>query len=194
MSAQDDLTEQLRSFDTDLFPAEERQALSRMLREGVRARVGAANRRDAEGWSKVQSRADWEAFCAPRVEALRRSLGVFPTVPKALHAEVTGVVEGDGYRIENVVYESRPGVFVTANLYLPAPLRERMPAILIVHSHHNPKTQDELQDMGMTWAQEGCAALVMDQLGYGDGPRRGRDRTIGFALSRAFSFRSSATV
>jgi cephalosporin-C deacetylase-like acetyl esterase len=178
MTMEKGLAGQLRSFDTDLFAGDERQALSRMLREAARARVRTVNRRDAKAWARVGSRADWEAFCGPRVEALRRSLGVFPPVPKALRAEVTGAVDGDGYRIENVVYESRPGVFVPANLYLPAPPREGMPAILIVHSHHNPKTQDELQDMGMTWARQGCAALVMDQLGYGErrwhapGPRQ----------------------
>jgi dienelactone hydrolase len=91
---------------------------------------------------------------------------------------VTRTISGDGYHIENLSYESREGVSVAANLYLPSPLRKKMPAIVIIHSHHNPKTQGELQDMGMTWARNGCAVLVMDQLGYGDrrhhppGPRQ----------------------
>ena len=42
-----------------------------------------------------------------------------------------------------------------------------MPGILLCHSHHNPKTQGELQDMGMTWARQGYLVLVMDQLGHG---------------------------
>jgi cephalosporin-C deacetylase-like acetyl esterase len=43
-----------------------------------------------------------------------------------------------------------------------------MPGILICHSHHNPRTQAELQDMGMLWARLGCMVLVMDQLGHGE--------------------------
>jgi hypothetical protein len=43
-----------------------------------------------------------------------------------------------------------------------------MPGIVLCHSHHNPKTQGELQDMGMTWARLGCMVLVMDQLGHGE--------------------------
>ena len=43
-----------------------------------------------------------------------------------------------------------------------------MPGILIAHSHHRPKTQGELQDMGMTWARAGCVVLVIDQLGHGE--------------------------
>jgi cephalosporin-C deacetylase-like acetyl esterase len=59
-------------------------------------------------------------------------------------------------------------LWVTANLYRPAKAREKMPGILICHSHHNPKTESELQTMGMTWARAGCLVLVMDQLGHGE--------------------------
>ena len=43
-----------------------------------------------------------------------------------------------------------------------------MPGILVSHSHHNPKTQGELQDMGVTWARSGCLVLVPDHLGHGE--------------------------
>jgi hypothetical protein len=39
---------------------------------------------------------------------------------------------------------------------------------LIAHSHHAPKEQGELQDMGVTWAKLGCLVLVIDQLGHGE--------------------------
>lgn len=75
---------------------------------------------------------------------------------------------GDGYRIENLVFESRPGLLVTANLYAPKEPTKRMPGIVICPSHHNPKTQGELQDMGMSWARLGCLVLVPDNLGHGE--------------------------
>src|SRR5205823_11039144 len=78
--------------------------------------------------------------------------------------------------------ESRPDLWVTANLYCPAKGQPLTPStspqrgeggklhlgILIIHSHHNPKTQGELQDMGMTWARAGCYVLIPDQLGHGE--------------------------
>ena len=70
--------------------------------------------------------------------------------------------------IENVVYESRPNLLVTANLYLPENPAGKIPAIVLVHSHHAPKTQSELQDLGMTWSRSGTAVLVMDQLCAGE--------------------------
>jgi dienelactone hydrolase len=57
---------------------------------------------------------------------------------------------------------------VTANLYLPADAPKSAAGIIISHSHHAPKTEGELQDMGMTWARSGCVVLVPDQLGHGE--------------------------
>ncbi len=168
MTSAHNLGEQIRSLSSSVLSSEESKRLKAMLRDHVRARCKTVNRRDREAWAKVKSRDDWEAFCAPRIQALRHSLGIFPAVPGDLKAHVTRTIQGEGHCIENLFYESRDGVFVPANLYLPSPPREKMPVIIIVHSHHNPKTQGELQDMGMTWARHGCAVLVMDQLSYGE--------------------------
>ena len=139
-----------------------------MLARDVRARLQAANQRESQAWSAITSRADWEKYRDPRLVALRASLGRFPAPPANLQVRVTRSLAGDGFRIENLVFVSRPGLVVTANLYVPADPPAAMPGILICHSHHNPKTQGELQDMGMTWARQGCLVLIMDQLGHGE--------------------------
>jgi dienelactone hydrolase len=165
-----DLADALRRLDVRVVPADSDKGkeLPRMLGLDARARIDAANRRETDAWRKIATREDWEQYRDPRLEALRQSLGTFPEPPADLKLRVTRTLDGDGYRICNVNFESRPGVLVTANLYGPAPQRNAMPGILIVHSHHNPKTQSELQDMGMTWARQGCLVLVMDQLGHGE--------------------------
>ena len=43
-----------------------------------------------------------------------------------------------------------------------------VPAILIVHSQHYPKTQGELHDMGELWARTGSAVLIIERPGYGE--------------------------
>jgi dienelactone hydrolase len=144
------------------------QGASAMLARDVRSREQAANLRENRAWAAVNARADWERFRAPRLRALRESLGLPPSAPVVPRSIVTGVLEGDGYRVENLVFESRAGLVVTANLYLPVRPAGSMPGILISHSHHNPKTQGELQDMGMTWARQGCMVLVPDHLGHGE--------------------------
>ena len=139
-----------------------------MLARDVRSRVQAASLRENREWDGVKTRDDWEGFREPRMRGLRESLGLPSDNRGAPRVLVTRTLEGDGYRIENLVVESRPGLVVTANLYQPTSPPRSMPVILISHSHHNPKTQGELQDMGMTWAREGSLVLVMDQLGHGE--------------------------
>jgi hypothetical protein len=145
------LAGKLSGLDAAIAPQSERaKGLPQMLRQEIRARLRAANERETAAWSKVQTRAEWEQFRDTRLLALKASLGQFPPPPENLKVRVTRTLQGDGFRIENLVFESRPGLLVTANLYLPAAVAKKMPGILICHSHHNPKTQGELQDMGMT--------------------------------------------
>ncbi|MBL8796895.1 MAG: hypothetical protein JNM56_23540 [Planctomycetia bacterium] len=164
------LAAKLAQFDPRVIPAESDQGkqLAWMLHQDTQARLQAASLRETQAWHGVKTRADWEKFRDGRLSALQRALGQFPPVPRDLKVRVTGKLAGDGYRIHNLVYETQPGLVATANLYLPASPAEAMPGILISHSHHNPKTQAELQNMGMTWAREGCLVLVPDHLGHGE--------------------------
>ena len=134
----------------------------------LRARGDAANQRDVAKSREGGNREDWERLRDERLKRLRKALGVTSALPKNLEALVTKRINGDGFVIENLIFQSRPGLWVTANLYAPAKPGKKMPGILIAHSHHQPKTQGELQDMGMTWARTGCVTLVIDQLGHGE--------------------------
>jgi dienelactone hydrolase len=161
-----DLADELRKLDARVLPADAENA--RRLGRDVRARLQEANDRESAAWRAIKTREDWERYRDGKIKALRASLGTLPEPPADLKARVTKTIEADGYRIDNVVFESRPGLLVTANLYRPAAPPASMPGILVIHSHHNPKTQGELQDMGVTWALAGCMVLVMDQLGHGE--------------------------
>jgi dienelactone hydrolase len=158
----------LRELDAKVLPAEGLEVPpSKQLARHVRAGLEAANRRETRAWEALRSRADWEQYRAPRIRALRESLGTFPP-PADLKVHVTGTIAGTGFAVEKLAFVSRPGLVVTANLYRPEPAGKSMPGILVCHSHHNPKTEGELQDMGATWARQGGTVLVMDQLGHGE--------------------------
>jgi dienelactone hydrolase len=149
---------------------EERKRLSipAMVERQIQTRMAQQAASERREWEKVRTRQDWERFRDPRLAALSASLAPFPE-RTPLRAVVTRRADpGDGFVIENLVYESRPHLLVTANLYLPAKVSGRIPAVVMVHSHHAPKTQSELQDIGMTWARLGVAVLVPDQLGAGE--------------------------
>ncbi len=158
----------LQSLDSTVLSEQQRQDYSSMVRNDLRARIQKANRQSSSKWDSINNREEWEQFCDAKIKALKDSLGRFPDPPENLNVHVTGSLEGDGYQIENLIYESRPGLWVTANLYSPEQTEGPMPGIIICHSHHAPKTQRELQDMGMSWTKRGCSVLVMDQLGHGE--------------------------
>src|SRR5262249_53685528 len=123
--------EQLRKLDGNVLAgdADRAKELAQTLSRDARLRREAANRRDVEAWQTVKARDDWEKFRDVRLTALRASLGDFPDPPKDLHVQVTRTLEGDGVRIEDLVFVSRPGLVVTANLYSPKEPGKSMPGI-----------------------------------------------------------------
>ncbi len=162
------LSAALAQLSPHVAPEAERDQLRTQVGRLLREQIFAANRASSTAWAQIDSRERWEAFLREKLAALRASLGQLPTRQEVPRSLVTGRIQGDGFQIHNLVYESRPGLVVTANLYVPDPPREKMPAIVLSHSHHNPKEQGELQDMGMTWARAGCYVLVPDHLGHGE--------------------------
>jgi cephalosporin-C deacetylase-like acetyl esterase len=159
----------LGSLDSRVFNTEQRKQmdLATMLDRHVRGRVRQILEREREAWTQVKTVADWERFREPRLRALADSLGEFPS-RSGLDARIVKEFQGNGYRRQDLIYQSRPGLWVTANLYLPLESRTRVPGFIIVHSHHRPKSQGELQDMGILWARAGSAVLIMDQIGHGE--------------------------
>ncbi|MCC6418875.1 MAG: hypothetical protein IT429_11625 [Gemmataceae bacterium] len=166
-SAAADEAADLSKVAPDVLGKDQRKEAVGMIGRDIRRRTDEANARSRAAWAGIKTRDQWEKYSTERVARLRRSLGEYPA-PGKLPVRVTGVVKGDGYNIENVVYESRPGQWVPGNLYVPARPRKSMPGILLTHAHHRDKPQSELQDMGMTWARAGCVVLVIDQVGYGE--------------------------
>lgn len=159
----------LAFFPTRVFSSEERKQmkLDEMLDSYLHDRVLKILEEEKRNWDQVKTVDDWQRFRDPRLAAFRSALGKFPPLCP-LETRVTSEFKGDGYRRENIVYQSQPGFWVAANLYLPAVANRPGPGIVILHSLHAPKTQFELQDMGIIWARAGCAVLVMDEVGYGD--------------------------
>lgn len=151
----------------DVLTKEQKSEAPGMIDRWVERETAEFNAKNRQDWSKITTKEAWEKYRDERIANLKRSLGEFPK-PGKVNVRVTATIPGDGFVIENVLYESRPGLWVAGNLYSPAKPSASMPGILIAHAHHNGKTDSELQDMGMTWARAGCVVLVIDQFGYKD--------------------------
>ncbi len=103
-----------------------------------------------------------------RREALR-SLGLDPLPPRTpLHARTTGTLKRNGYRIEKIVYESRPGFPVTAHLYVPDGAEgKKLPVVVNPHGHWEWKKQERtVQSRLIAQALHGYLAFVVDSPGW----------------------------
>lgn len=86
-----------------------------------------------------------------------------------LNARVTGTLEREGYRLEKVVYESRPGVFVTANLYIPTTAKPPYPGVLFQMGHSLlGKGYASYQKCCQGLARLGYVVLAFDPMGQGE--------------------------
>lgn len=86
-----------------------------------------------------------------------------------LNARTVGMIECDGYRIEKVLFESRPRHRVTANLYLPERIEGPLPGVLVPCGHStNGKASEAYQSVCILLALNGMAALIYDPIGQGE--------------------------
>ena len=139
------------------------KALNQFLTEQFFAHLD--RRRDA--YEQVKTAADCEKWITERKAFFSRQLGGFPQ-RTALHPEIVGELQGEGYRVQKVLFESRPSHHVTANLYLPESTGP-YPAVLIPCGHsHNGKAAGWYQRMGILLARNGMAALCYDPIGQGE--------------------------
>ena len=101
-------------------------------------------------------------------------LGLSPMPERTpLQATVTGTVQGDGYVVENLHYQSRPRLYVTANLYRPAKIAagEKLPAVLYVCGHSSRGRnggKTAFQSHGIWLAKHGYLCLIVDTLQLGE--------------------------
>jgi len=142
--------------------------LTRMLPQYLKAKAeGQISRRRAET-ARISTLAQLAERRRLFRERFTRALGGFPD-RTPLNPRVTGAIDMPGYRIEKVIFESRPGFHVTANLYLPKSGRAPHPAILFPLGHEaGAKAHDAWQHVLVTFARRGYVCLAWDTLGQGE--------------------------
>lgn len=86
-----------------------------------------------------------------------------------LEAQKIGAFERDGYRVEKIVYQSRPRFHVPANLYIPTPGAPPYPAVLFQLGHsNNGKAYLSYQRCCQGLARLGYVVLAFDPMGQGE--------------------------
>ncbi len=140
--------------------------------------------------ARRQRRADLAAIHSP-AQARQRALDVRskvweliggPLERTPLNAHTTGSIDRGAYRIEKVVFESLPQVYITANLYIPTAGTPPFPAVLSPLGHtEDGKAYRNYQYVFQNLARRGYVVLGYDPYGQGErlqyiDPKTGRSR------------------
>jgi dienelactone hydrolase len=119
---------------------------------------------------------EWKQTRPRHYQEYMDMLGLWPIPEKTpLRATVTGQVEAHGVVVEKIHFQSKPGLYVTANLYRPKDARndKSLPAIVYVCGHSfrgRDGNKSAHQDHGFWYANNGYVCIVLDSLQLGEIP------------------------
>ena len=118
--------------------------------------------------AQVRTQSDVMALRERTRRGLRKSFGPRPK-RSPLNARITGVLQRKNYTIEKVIYESRPGFPVTANLYIPRRKRGPFPGVIGTCGHSGDgKACDLYQHFSQGLAERGFLVLTYDPISQGE--------------------------
>lgn len=123
---------------------------------------------------------EWELRVAKIRKQILKGTGLDKMPKKHPLNPVFGEIrQYDGYQVQNVAFESLPGVFVTGSLYAPTGDRRNLPAILSPHGHwgqpgdvgrYRPDAQKRFASMArmgaLVWAYDAVGYAEMEELGW----------------------------
>lgn len=141
---------------------------------------------------------EWKAKRGEYRRQLQEMLGLWPMPERTdLKPVVTGCITNDEFVVEKIYFQASPGLYCTANLYLPKNLEPPAPAILYECGHWSAKTngisygnKGIYQRDGAWYARNGYVCLVLDTLRDGEIPgihTGTRDRGLWWWNSRGYT-------
>lgn len=86
-----------------------------------------------------------------------------------LNPRIVGTLKREGYRVDKLIYESRPNLFISANLYVPSNGQKPFPAVLFQSGHYwEAKAFPSYQRCCQGLARLGFIVLAFDPMGQGE--------------------------
>jgi dienelactone hydrolase len=140
----------------------------RMMQEYFVQRVREIEEEGDKRRSALKTRADAQAYVRDIRQKIRQCFGPWPE-KTPLNPRITGAVERDEYRIEKVIFESRPDFLVTANLYIPKGRKFPLPGVVGSCGHtDNGKAAESYQSFAQGLARLGFVCLIFDPISQGE--------------------------
>ncbi|MFN7922262.1 MAG: acetylxylan esterase [Bryobacteraceae bacterium] len=112
--------------------------------------------------------AEWESYRTSIRAELLRLLGIDDIVfNRKLRFIQTGLLERDGYKLEKINYESFPGMWVPAVIWVPNDIERTAPAVISVsgHTYCESKGADYMQQRAFNLVRRGMIVMTYDYFG-----------------------------
>lgn len=125
----------------------------------------------ARSLTDIRSLEDWKAKRPSIRRELLYMLGLDPLPERTpLKVQITGTLDRAEYKIEKIVFQSLPGLYVTGNFYLPKKTAPPLATILYVcgHSPHPTGAKWGYQDRAIWFVEHGYPCLILDTLEFGE--------------------------
>ena len=139
-----------------------------VMQEYLVSRVREVNCANRERIMALRTKKDALAYQDQLRRDMRKVFG--PRPPRtALKPRIVGELDRDSYRVEKIIFESRPNLPVTANLYLPKGLRKPAPGVVGVCGHSaEGKGGMTYQSFAQGLARKGYVVLIFDPFSQGE--------------------------
>jgi hypothetical protein len=125
-----------------------------------------------EDWRKIHTEAELQLLQAELRKKLLEMLGGLPNTRTPLRPQITGRIQMSGFHIEKLIFESMPGIYVTALVYVPDSVSavsaaSKHPAILVA-AGHAADGKVHYQTMCQRLVQRGYVVISWDPVGQGE--------------------------
>jgi cephalosporin-C deacetylase-like acetyl esterase len=120
-----------------------------------------------QSMAQIRTRADADRRKAAVRDKILNLIGGLPDRKGTVAVKQFGVVSADGFSVEKIAYESLPGFWVTADLYMPASGDGPFPAIVLAPGH-GAGGKTENWSWGGNFARNGIVTLAYDPIGQGE--------------------------
>lgn len=112
---------------------------------------------------------DWELYRARLRNTIIQKTGFIVQSKLPLNIQETGSTKMNGYMVKNIAFQTRPGVYATANLYVPDG-KGPFPAVINMIGHWSKAKMDSdgSQQIGHSLALNGYVCLSIDPWGAGE--------------------------
>jgi Acetyl xylan esterase (AXE1) len=120
-----------------------------------------------KAWNGIRTEQDLLRVQRELEKQLLAMLGGLPSERTPLHPQITGQIQMDGFHIEKLIFESLPGVYVSALVYVPEDGIKSHPAVLVPVGHAaNGKAY--YQALCQRLVQRGYVVICWDAVGQGE--------------------------